>query len=90
MAPREVLTSLAKVKNEAPLYVGAAYQILCCLDGVNGLGAHLALFGAQPLTFVAEYASRGKQRVRHETRTSSPQHPQGAPTCTELTCCYYG
>lgn len=42
--------------------MGAARQVLCHLDGVDGLGAHLALFGAQPLTLVAEYASRGKRR----------------------------
>ena len=65
-----VLTALAKIDDEAPLHVGAAHQILCGLDGVDGLGAHLALFGAQPLTLAAEYAGRGKWRVRNEPRTS--------------------
>ena len=59
----KALTALAEVEDEAPFHVGAAHQILCCLDRVDGLGAHFALFGAQPLAFVAEYASRGKQRM---------------------------
>lgn len=66
--PRSVLTALAKVEDEAPLHVGAAHQILSHLHGVDGLGAHLALLGTQPLTLVAEYAGRGKQREWLEPR----------------------
>ena len=69
MARGKVLTALAKIEDEAPLHVGAAHQILCHLDGVDSLGANFALFGAQPLTLVAEYAGRGKQRVWHEPWT---------------------
>lgn len=47
---------MAKVEDEAPLHVGAAHQVLCGLDRVNGLGANLALFGTQSLTFAAENA----------------------------------
>lgn len=36
--------------------MGAAHQILCHLDGVDGFGAHFTLFGAQPFTLVAEDA----------------------------------
>lgn len=83
----KVLTALAKIDDEAPLHVGAAHQILCGLDGVDGLGAHLALFGAQPLTLAAEYAGRGKWRVRNEPWSSVdlltdlrvPPHPLHSP-----------
>lgn len=61
MAQRKVLTALAKIEDETPLHMGAAHQILCHLDGVNSLGAHLALFGAQPLTLVAEDAGRASR-----------------------------
>lgn len=44
--------------------MGAAHQILCGLDGVDGLGAHLALFGAQPLTLAAEYAATIAREAR--------------------------
>ena len=88
----KALTALAEVEDEAPFHVGAAHQILCCLDRVDGLGAHFALFGAQPLAFVAEYASRGKQRMWHESWTSvgllaAPRVPPTRPT---LTCYHYG
>lgn len=53
-----VLTALAKVENEASLHVGAAHQVLCGLDRVDGLCADFALFGAQPLALVAENAGR--------------------------------
>lgn len=46
VALRQELTALTKIEDEAPFHVGAAHQILCCLDRVDGLGAHLALFGA--------------------------------------------
>lgn len=70
VGPRKVLTALAEVDDEAPLHVGAARQVLCRLRGVDGLGTHLALFGAQPLTLVAEHASRGKWRMWNEPWTS--------------------
>lgn len=77
----KILTALAKVEDETSLHVGAAHQILCCLDGVDGLGAHLALFGAQAFALVAEYAGRGKQRVWPESWTfvSPACPPSGAP-----------
>lgn len=53
-----VLTALAKVEDEAPLHMGAAHQVLCGLDRVDGLCANLALLGAQSLTLVAENAGR--------------------------------
>lgn len=56
-----LLTAPAKVEDEAPLHVGAAHQILCRLDGVYGLGAYLAFFGAQSLALVAEYAGRASR-----------------------------
>lgn len=92
MAPGKVLTALAKVEDETPLHVGAARQILCHLDRVDSLGAHLALFGAQPLTLVAEYAGRGKQRVWHEPWTSVDllDSPGVTPTRPTLTYCHYG
>lgn len=46
MVLRKALTALTKIEDEAPFHVGAARQILGCLDRVDGLGAHFALFGA--------------------------------------------
>lgn len=46
MVLRKALTALTKIEDEAPFHVGAAHQILGCLDRVDGLGAHFALFGA--------------------------------------------
>lgn len=54
--PGRVLTALAKVEDEVPLHVGAAHQVLCGLDRVDGLCPNLALFGAQALTLMAENA----------------------------------
>lgn len=77
---RRVLTTLAKIEDEASLHVGAAHQILCHLDGVDGFGAHFTLFGAQPLTLVAEDAGRGNQRVWHECWTTPGVTPHPPDT----------
>lgn len=79
--PGRVLTALAKVEDEAPLHVGAAHQVLCGLDRVDGLCPNLALFGAQALTLMAENAGRTSRPFKPWTdetaRTFGP--PQGYP-----------
>lgn len=54
--PGLALTAPADVEDEVPLDEGAAPQLLCCLRRIDGLGAHLALLGTQPLALVAEHA----------------------------------
>lgn len=79
--PGRVLTALAKVQDEAPLHVGAAHQVLCGLDRVDGLCPHLALFGTQALALMAENAGETsgpfKAWIDQTTRTFGS--PRGYP-----------
>lgn len=50
------LTTPSDVQNQVALEEGTASQILGCLQGVHRLGAHLALLGAETLTFMANDA----------------------------------
>lgn len=79
--PGRVLTALAKVEDKVPLHVGAAHQVLCGLNRVDGLCPNLALFGAQTLALTAEDAggTSGPFKPWTDETARSFGPPQGYP-----------
>lgn len=86
----KALTALAEVEDEAPSMRGSPPDPV--LPGQSRLVLCRLCTLSTALAFVAEYASRGKQRMWHESWTSVGllTAPRVPPTHPTLTCYHYG